>query len=299
MANQKWSEADYQTLQDLWGEKSIPTIAKRLGRSHNAIKIKAQKLGLGPHIESGTLVSFAQFLRAIGQFHNYSYLKMRLNRDGFPFKKRRVENKRFSMVDIDEFWKWMNKHRDAIDFSNFEENALGKEPDWAKEKRKADCSGSYRFKHTPWTPDEDNTLIYMLDQYKYNFYEISEALGRTEGAIKRRLITLGLKQRPIKKNAKWWTQEEVDILIDLKEKGYDFEYIGQRLKRTGSACRGRYERLQNPDYFLRDNRRAREHFKQFFQKEQCEHWNKRSGCTMKCSGCDDCPEFKRKEASSG
>lgn len=54
-----------------------------------------------------------------------------------------------------------------------------------------------------------------------------------------------------------WTPDEDAILICLKQQGYNYEYIGEKLGRTAMACRGRLERFSNPDYYKRNNRRAR------------------------------------------
>lgn len=252
-----WTDNDINQLQDMWGLYSLPTISKRLNRTINAIKLKAQRLSLGRHLDGSELVSFSQFLQAIGQFNNYSYLKIRLARDGFPFKRCKVINNSFLMVDIDKFWKWTEAHKSALDFSAFEENMLGKEPDWVREKRQADCLAA-RFTNEPWTADDDQKLTHMLNAYKYSYYELSVALRRTEGAVKRRISTLGLIQRPVKKPSKPWTQTEYDLLLDLLGKGYGFEFASEKLNRTALACRGCYERLQNPEYFKRYNRRLRE-----------------------------------------
>lgn len=43
-----WKPEELEYLQERWGEVSIPTIAEKLNRTTNAIKIKACRLGLGP-----------------------------------------------------------------------------------------------------------------------------------------------------------------------------------------------------------------------------------------------------------
>jgi len=245
-----WTNEEYELLRDLWGESSIPTIAKRLNRSVAAVKIKASKLKLGAHRQRGGLISFLELLRAIGQEHNYSYLKMRLPRDGFPMKYKRVEKNKFLMVCIDDFWKWAEENKDDINFANFEINALGLEPSWVADKRKADYTAS-KFTKEPWSQADDDRLMRMLNTFKYGYAEISIKLRRTEGAVKRRIINLGLKQRPVKASPRFWTDLEIKTLLDLRKKGCGYEEIGQKLNRSACACRGRVERLENPDYFVR------------------------------------------------
>ena len=50
-----------------------------------------------------------------------------------------------------DFWKWAEQNQNFLDFSNFEENVLGVEPDWAKRKRKNDIFVKSLIITTPWT----------------------------------------------------------------------------------------------------------------------------------------------------
>ena len=54
----KWADADVEYLENSWGDVAISTIAKKLGRSVNAVKLKAQRLGYGRALDSGTMVAF-------------------------------------------------------------------------------------------------------------------------------------------------------------------------------------------------------------------------------------------------
>jgi len=251
-----WTATDYETLKDMWGDFSIPTIAKKLNRSTNAVKIKVARIGLGAHRQGGSLITFCELLRAIGQEHNYSYLKMRLQRDGFPMKPKRVDKCKFLMVDIDDFWKWAEKNKGDINFSNFEKYALGAEPEWVTDKRRADYSAS-SYTKKPWSKRDDERLVNMLNANKYGYAEISAVLRRTEGAVKRRMIDLGLEKRPVKAKPLPWTNDETALLLELMRKGYGFEDIGVRLGRSALSCRGKAERLDNPEYMKRCNRGKR------------------------------------------
>lgn len=238
-----WTRGEVEILQEMWGQKSIPAISKRLDRSIAGVKLKASRLQLGAHIDGGDLVSFHQLLLAIGLGNSYSYIKMRLIRDGFPIKRKRIHDDYFLMVSIDEFWRWAKRNKEKISFSKFAENALGAEPEWAKEKRSVDSKNATRFKTSKWSKSEDEHLKYLLGQFKYSYLQISQKLQRTEGAIKRRMITLGIKDRPIRQGVKFWDEKDIATLLHLREHGYSFEHIGETLGRTGSACRGKHEVL--------------------------------------------------------
>ena len=50
------------------------------------------------------------------------------------------------------------------------------------------------------------------------------------------------------------TEEEIETLCKMVDQGYDFTLIAEKLNRTALATRGKYERLQNPEYNKRYNR---------------------------------------------
>ena len=42
-----WTKSELLTLEEEWGITSIPTLAKNLNRTPEAVTLKAQKMGLG------------------------------------------------------------------------------------------------------------------------------------------------------------------------------------------------------------------------------------------------------------
>ena len=45
-----WTQDEEEYLQEMWGSRSIPAIAKHLGRTVNAVKVRVARLGLGPSL---------------------------------------------------------------------------------------------------------------------------------------------------------------------------------------------------------------------------------------------------------
>ena len=157
------------------------------------------------------------------------------------------------MVDLKEFWQWAEQNRMILDFSKFEELSLGAEPEWVKEKRKADFErGQQVGRHnTSWTKSEDEKLRRMLSKHQYGYRELARELRKTEGAVKRRICDLQIKERPVKSKTRMWAESEVEVLCDMVEKGYSWEQIAEKLDRSALATRGKYERLMNPAYMKR------------------------------------------------
>lgn len=53
---------------------------------------------------------------------------------------------------------------------------------------------------------------------------------------------------------------KVETLCRMVDEGYDFTLIAEKLNRTALATRGKYERLQNPEYNKRYNRGQNEDY---------------------------------------
>lgn len=237
-----WTQKEYDYLEENWGKVSIPTICKKLGRSENAIKIKAQRLGLGAFLEQGDYVTLNQLLIAVTGANYGSGYKMKSwvkNRD-FPLHTKKVGKNSFKVVYIDEFWIWAEKNRSFLDFSKMEPLILGEEPDWVPEQRRKDFQAKALQRKDPWTKTEDDKLKYLLKQHKYGLAEIAKELGRTDGAIQRRICDLGLKERPVKAdNHNPWQQSEYKVLAEMLNDGDSYGAISEVIGRSEKAIRGR------------------------------------------------------------
>jgi len=234
---------EVQYIEDFWGTKSIETIAKNLNRTVSSVINKKQRLKLGAFLESGEYITVNQFFKAIGRETGSSYTLDKWIKIGFPVKSKKVLNNSFKVVYIDDFWKWAKKYRMRIDFSKFEKNALGLEPSWVDEQREADVKFA-KYKVTPWTLEEDTKLKSLLKLYKYTYKDLSFALMRTEGAIKRRMVDLNIMERPMREPPHGiWTKHEIEIVISLYKKGYRSEVIKEYIDKSAQAINGKIERL--------------------------------------------------------
>lgn len=249
-----WTPEEKTYLEDNWGSVSMRTLMAKLDRNKNAINIMVQRLGLGPFLDNGDYVSYSQLLMALfGIDDPRSAYRVNKSWLDFPVKYKRVHKNRFKVVYLDDFWEWAEENKRAIDFSKMEENILGAEPEWVKLKRKIDFE--CRTKASPWTKAEDLKLERMLLQHRYSYTDLSAEFNRTEDAIRRRIWDLALDAKPVRAKTRLWSQEEVAILVFMHDEGWSIEKIGQRLGRTGQSVRGKLGLLDNPDQYLRENRR--------------------------------------------
>lgn len=240
--NRNWTAEEDEYLCESWGTVPIDSIAKNLNRSKNAILIRKGRLGLGAFLNGGDYVSLNQLMLTLfnRSVHGYDITSYVENR-GLPVRYKRVGDCRFRVVKIDEFWKWAEKNVCFLDFSRFEENALGAEPEWVADKRRADFFRSYQRKKTPWTPLEDDKLRHLLKMQKYGYAEIAQMLQRTEGAVVRRISDLSIKERAVKAdNHQLWTPEDFRQL-GIGIKAYEsYEQIQKRIPhKSTKAIRGR------------------------------------------------------------
>lgn len=217
----KWTKEDELYLSDNFGEVSYQTMAENLHRSVNAVIAKADKMNLGKFLESGDYITFNQLIIALGVDRGGYKMTSWVKNRNFPLRKKRVGSKSFKIVRLDEFWKWAEKNQSLLDFSKMEENILGAEPEWVKRKRKTDFDRNRKYSNAPWTAQEDRELIRLLGMQKYSYTELSGIMHRTCGAIERRCVDLGLKDRPLKAdNHVPWTQEQLNMLSDMIKAGY-------------------------------------------------------------------------------
>lgn len=258
-SGKNWTEEEKQYLADSWGTVSLQTIVKNLGRSEGAVINMKHRLGLGAFLNSGDYVSYHQLLQALfGRSCERGCYRVWKRTPDFPVHRKKVNHCTFKIVYLEEFWRWAEENRHLLDFSKMEENILGEEPDWVKQKRKLDCRHARNYTTAPWTDAEDRKLDKLVREGKYTVDQLAEIFHRREGAVKRRMYDLCIDVRPPKNKNRIWTDDETQQLLFMRQEGYSFEQIGKQLDRSASSCRGKVERLGEPEYFLRENRRRRE-----------------------------------------
>ena len=240
-----YSPEESQYIEDKWGTISVRTIAKNIGRSVCSVQLKARRLGLEDSRKAGSDVTLWLFCDLSGI--PYRTIRSWVDSRDFPIKRRAFVNKKVRMVNFEEFWKWAVDHKEMLDFTKFEKGDLGIEPDWVEAKRRDDFEKKkYRRKghNDEWTPSEDSRLKFLVSQCKYTYPEIANELGRSEGAVKKRLQDLGIKFRPVRlDNHRKYTPEEERIIHEGVAAGRSIETIAYQIGRSATAVRGKLERL--------------------------------------------------------
>lgn len=256
----QWTQEEKDLLTDMWGSFSVNNIARRLGRSADAVVSRARKMDLGPALMASPDPSLNSVYCAIyGSRAQGDYNLQRWIRHDLPYKNFRVRKNTFRTINLEAFWIWAEQHKELLDFSRFEKNLLGPEPAWVDVKRKADYESRHATQphNKPWEAREDLTLKRMLARGGYTWTQIAAEVHRNEGACRRRANDLGIDISGIvRTKARIWTDEETRTLLQMRSEGYSFRQIGLRLGRGERAVEGKYERLNNP-YYYKSRYRAR------------------------------------------
>ncbi len=241
-SNKTWTSAEIDTLQNEWGIYSADKIAEHLGRSRKAIIVRVSRLRLGAHLVNSYMISVNVLFKTLGIGGGYNEALKKMKRAGLKIHLQKVRDCHFRMVKIDEFWSFAEKNRYLIDFSRLDENALGAEPAWVKEKRTEDFKRKCQVKphNAKWSDQEDKELLRLLRTYRYTYFEISERLHRSEGAIQRRVCDLGIKERPIKAdNHNLWTEDQIETLTQMIKVGSSYENMRLAIGKSAKAIRGK------------------------------------------------------------
>ena len=81
LGSRTWTPEEEDYLMEKWGQISVPAIAKKLNRTTNAVKVRAQRLGLGAVLMAGEYVTLNQLLLAVnGGSSSYGYKNEKLGR---------------------------------------------------------------------------------------------------------------------------------------------------------------------------------------------------------------------------
>lgn len=243
----KWTQEELDFLEEKWGVLSKKLIAKKLNRSLNSVIVKAVRLGLGRYINARDEITLNLLINTLGYKNSYSWVSKKFENHNIPIKKMKIIDKSVKMVNINEFWKWAEKNKKILNFADFEEGALGKEPLWVKEKRNIDKNSLNKInRNRLWTKYEEQLLISKVKSMRYTYEELSKEFNRTEGAIKSRLNKLQTPYRPLERDRHIiWTEEENNTLLQMYKEGYGANQIARKINKSEFSVKERVGILES------------------------------------------------------
>lgn len=236
--NRLWSEEEEDFLIESWGYKTADRIASELHRKPTAIIKRAKVLQLGSPIDAEyiTRTSLSKILDIDGK----TLINM-----GIPFRRKKFKNRYFHVIRMVEVIRWLKNNQDKFNAAKIEEYGLGVEPEWLKEKRKADRNLKVRDRKK--FDEKDDANLRAMYRMNIPIEQIAIELKRSPSAIRRRLYRIGLKK--VKKKCVLWSREEEYILKELLyNTDKDLKAISELTGRTVSAVKKKIYREYNSSY---------------------------------------------------
>lgn len=264
-----WSKEELDYIREVWGQKTIPEIAKKLGRSINAVKIKTTRMGYTGQKWYGEMMSARKVSELLG-VDVHAVCDYWIPKCGLKAKSKRLgeTQKTTTIIMFEDLLEWLEQHQDLWDSRRVELYGLGMEYDWLVAKRKSDAQKPAR-KAQKWTPEEDRRLIDMFRRGGMTNAEMGEVLGRPASGVEHRLLRLDV----------WGTGK----------------YIGDARQKERKAKREKFEQkalIIQLQRVLLAHRNSME-FGEYWQKDMCMNWDNVLGCKAGCTDCDSCSDFIR------
>lgn len=240
--NKTWTMEEDLMLESLVGKYRIPVIAKRLGRTAGAIESRLRILDIDNTKEATGLLTVRQLAKTIKV--DWHVVGRWLDKGLKAAKKATRYDKRFILIDLKDFWDWAEDNKELINFAKIEPNALPPEPDWVELERKKDYRDIPKRRAKRWTEKEDRQLI-MLTQAGYSYDDIAVRLQRSKSAVEHRISRLGQQGKAeLRKIQLPWTDEEVEMLLEMDRRGLPDTEIAFELGRETEHIRDKRRRLR-------------------------------------------------------
>lgn len=264
-----WTQDELDYISEVWGEKTIPQIARHLGRSVNAVKIKCVRLGYTGQKWYGNMMSARKVSELLG-VDVHAVCDYWIPKHGLPGKRKRLgsSKQKTTIIMFDDLLQWLENHQDLWDSRRVELYGLGMEYEWLQRKRASDALIPKR-KSQLWTPEEDRQLISMFRKGDMTMAEMGAVLHRPASGVEHRLTRLDV----------WGTGH----------------YIGNSRSESRKEKKEAFEKLTlivRPRDLLLLKRNSMD-FGMYWQKDMCMNWDDIRGCTSGCTDCDECTEFVR------
>lgn len=177
-----WTQEEIDFLKENIGVLKLSTIAKRLGRSYEAVSIKLKRLGMANTKNLTGMMTMGELARHLHVDRNI--VKRWVDLYGLPctVKVPRL-SKKFYFIDTIHFWQWAEQNKERIDFSKIEEHAILPEPSWVKKERLKDIHAKKKRVYKKWTTKEYKLMMQMREK-GCTYSEIGKTLGRTPECIR-------------------------------------------------------------------------------------------------------------------
>lgn len=169
-------------IMDKLSSTSLKTIAAHLGKSVEALEMTLyRKIGsTNTKLHTGMLT--AGELARILKVDRNTVIGW-IQRHGLKATKRITHStKRFTFIDVNDFWDWCSHNLEKVDVSKIESYELLPQPSWFNQERKKMKEVS---NYKKWTTQEEKLMLKLVQAGK-TFTEIAETLDRTTSSVEKK-----------------------------------------------------------------------------------------------------------------
>ena len=175
MAGRRWTQEELDALEEMIGTYTVAVIAKRLGRSFDAVNIKLNRMGLVGFEKSTDRLTMNQVCLMLG-------VQSRTVKKKWQGKGLRIIRRgNYLTIRQEELIKYLKNHPEDWNAADIPDDSLIMRYPWYKEKKAQDARSQYY-----WT-DAEVSRLKLLRFQGYSIREIAEQMGRSESSIKYKL----------------------------------------------------------------------------------------------------------------
>lgn len=171
-----WTPEEEQYLEKWYEKRGVLFLAKKLKRTENSVKRKAQSMGMNAYVLEKL------YVRTVAKCFNCdsSVINRWISKYNLPYSQVIRGQATCKLIDQEQFWKWAKEHQSIIPWNKYESGSILPEPDWLK-----DTIRNYAYKNNRKSiTDYDRLAVVSLRRKGCTFKEISEQTGRTLDSVK-------------------------------------------------------------------------------------------------------------------
>lgn len=188
MKGKKWTDKEIEYLGNNWGRRSREQVARRLGKSVNACRAKAERLGIGSSSKNTEGIPVFELQEIIG-VSSSNIFKTWIEGNNLKTKKVGM----FVVVDEKDLVQFMKEHPHLWDARKCDYYYFYTY-DWFIDKLMRERDKGYaETKVKKWTTHEERELM-TLRRRGYTFAEIGQKLNRTKSSVGRKYSILSTER---------------------------------------------------------------------------------------------------------
>lgn len=252
-AGKAWSEEDLLYLESSWGKTKISTIAKKLGRTETAVKVKAFKLGLSSMLDNKDFLIAKELEDILGT--DRKTIKRHIDERGLKARNKKLASKYYVVIEYEDLIEWMKlntKYWNGAKVDTESLLAMGLDRNLLMKKKEEDTK---KMQLKSFTSSEIEKLIELYKE-GYTYEDIAKKLNKSKDAVHYKLTYLSEKGEVVRDrgNARGlirrtsranygWTKEQDRKLVVMFLEGKTLREIALEVGKTYAATKSRSQVL--------------------------------------------------------